>query len=73
MSTVGPLSDVGPAAAADDDAPRCSNRSPPQDARVAAKFEDAAFNFTKWDIYNNGTIPMDHFRFSRDTSLEFPP
>ena len=57
MSTVGPLSDVtvGPAAAADDDAPRCSNRSPPQDARVAAKFEDAAFNFTKWDIYNDGT------------------
>ena len=72
VSTVGPLSDVGPAAAADDDAPRRSNRSPPPDAGVAAKFENAAFDFTKWDIYNDGTIPMDRFRFSRETSLAFP-
>ena len=57
VSAVGPLSDVGPAAAADDDAPRRSNRSPPPDAGVAARFEDAAFDFTKWDIYNDGTIP----------------
>ena len=69
VSAVGPLSDVGPAAAADDDAPR---RSPPPDAGVAARFEDAAFDFTKWDIYNDGTLPMDRFRFSRDTSLAFP-
>ena len=67
VSTVGPLSDVGPAAAADDDAPRRLNRSPPQDAGVAAKFEDAAFDFTKWDIYNDRTIPMDSFIFSRDS------
>ena len=39
---------------------------------VAVKFEDAAFDFTKWDIYYNGTIPMDRFRFSGDTSLAFP-
>ena len=69
VSTVGPLSDVGPAAAADDDAPR---RSPPPDAGVAARFEDAAFDFTKWDIYNDGSIPMDRFSLSRYTSLAFP-
>ena len=60
VSAVGQLSDVGPAApaaAADDDAPRRSRRSPPPDAGVAARFEDAAFDFTKWDIYNDGTIP----------------
>ena len=72
VSTAGPLSDVGPAAAANDDAPRRSNRSPLPGASVAAKFEDAAFDFTKWDIYNDGTIPMDGFRFSRDASLAFP-
>ena len=55
MSTVGQLSDVGPAAAANDDAPRRSNRSPQPNAGVAAKFEDAAFDFTKWDIYNEST------------------
>ena len=55
VSTVGPLSDVGPAAASDDNAPRRSNRSPLPDAGVAAKFEDAAFDFTKWDIYNEST------------------
>ena len=56
----------GPAAAADDDAPRCSNRSPPpdSDAGVAARFEDAAFDFTKWDIYSDGNLPMDRFRLS---------
>ena len=63
VGTVGPLSDVGAAAAADDDAPRRSNRSPPPYAGVAAKFEDAAFDFTKWDydwdIYEDGTFPMD--------------
>ena len=42
------------------------------DAGVAAKFEDAAFEFTEWDMHNDGTIPMDCFRFSRDTSLAFP-
>ena len=74
VSTAGLLSDFGPAAATDDDAPRRSNRSPPPDAQagVAVKFEDAAFDFTKWDIYNNSTIPVDRFRFSRDTSLAFP-
>ena len=72
MSTVGQLSDVGPAAAANDDAPRRSNRSPQPNAGVAAKFEDAAFDFTKWDIYNDGTIPMDRFRFLRDSSLAYP-
>ena len=71
MSTVGPLSDVGPAAVADDDAP-WQIPSPLPDASVAAKFEDAAFDFTKWDIYNDGTILIDHFRFSRDASLAFP-
>ena len=63
MSTVGPLSDVGPSAAADDDALR---RSPPPDAGVAAKFEGIALGFTKWDTYNDGAIPMDRFRFSRE-------
>ena len=60
----------GPAASADDYAPR---RIPPPspDAGVAAKFEYAAFEFTKWDIYNDGTFAMDHFRFSRDSSLAF--
>ena len=70
VSTVGPLSDVGPATAAADDAPR-RIPSPTQDASVAAKFEDAAFDFTKCDIYDD-TIPMDHFRFSRATLLAFP-
>ena len=49
-----PLSEIGSAAAADDDAPR-RIPSPLPDASVAAKFEDAAFDFTKLDIYNEGS------------------
>ena len=63
-NAVGPLADVGPAVSADDDAPK--------DAEVAASFEDAAFDFTKWDIYNEGSIPIDRFKFSRDASLAYP-
>ena len=63
---------VGPAAAAKDDAPRRIPSLPPDCCEVAAKFEDAAFDFTKWDIYNDGSIPMDRFSLSRYTSLAFP-
>ena len=59
------------AAAADDDAPRRSNRSPQPNAGVAAKFEDRVFSILPRGIYNDGSIPMDRFRFSRDALLAF--
>ena len=70
VSAVGPLSDAGPAAAADDDAP-LRIASPPLDAGVAAKFEDRVFSILPRGIYNDGSIPMDRFRFSRDALLAF--